>query len=415
MTYSGRNKFEITRFTGEDENHINKKLPKELLLRILSYLDVVSLCRCAQVSKLWNILALDGSNWQRIDLFEFQRDVEGPVIENISQRCGGFLRQLSLRGCESIGDGSMKTLAHSCPNIEDLNLNKCKKITDQTCQALGRRFGSISLNVLSQRCSLTSRIRGRTIWWKNHLMMHFSLHPKLKSFICRGCKNVNDRAVSCLATYCPDLEVLNVQGCDILTDDSITKLGPCMRRLCVSGCSRLTDASLLALASRCPDLVTLELAQCTQLTDAGFQALARSCRLLERMDLEECVLITDATLVHLAMGCPRLEKLTLSHCELITDYGIKQLSMSPCAAEHLTVLGLDNCPLVTDVALEHLVYCHNLQLIELYDCQLITRNAIRKLRNHLPYIKVHAYFAPVTPPAGGGGARPRYCRCCAIV
>lgn len=29
-----------------------------------------------QVSKLWNILALDGSNWQRIDLFEFQRDVE---------------------------------------------------------------------------------------------------------------------------------------------------------------------------------------------------------------------------------------------------------------------------------------------------------------------------------------------------
>ncbi|GBP00263.1 hypothetical protein EVAR_91891_1, partial [Eumeta japonica] len=128
-----------------------------------------------------------------------------------------------------------------------------------------------------------------------------------------------------------------------------------------------------------------------------------SCRMLERMDLEECVLITDSTLVHLAMGCPRLEKLvyvasililisvvTLSHCELITDYGIKQLSMSPCAAEHLTVLGLDNCPLVTDGALEHLTSCHNLQLIELYDCQLVTRNAIRKLR-------VHAYFAPVTP------------------
>lgn len=44
--------------------------------RIFSYLDVVSLCRCAQVSKAWNVLALDGSNWQRIDLFDFQRDVE---------------------------------------------------------------------------------------------------------------------------------------------------------------------------------------------------------------------------------------------------------------------------------------------------------------------------------------------------
>jgi hypothetical protein len=32
------------------EDEISKKLPKEILLRILSYLDVVSLCRCAQVS-----------------------------------------------------------------------------------------------------------------------------------------------------------------------------------------------------------------------------------------------------------------------------------------------------------------------------------------------------------------------------
>lgn len=67
---------QLSRFMGEDDSQINKKLPKELILRILSYLDVVSLCRCAQVSKLWNVLALDGSNWQRIDLFDFQRDVE---------------------------------------------------------------------------------------------------------------------------------------------------------------------------------------------------------------------------------------------------------------------------------------------------------------------------------------------------
>ena len=44
--------------------------------RIFSFLDVVTLCRCAKVSKYWNDLALDGSNWQRVDLFEFQRDIE---------------------------------------------------------------------------------------------------------------------------------------------------------------------------------------------------------------------------------------------------------------------------------------------------------------------------------------------------
>lgn len=127
------------------------------------------------------------------------------------------------------------------------------------------------------------------------------------------------------------------------------------------------------------------------------------------MDLEECNQITDLTLAHLATGCPSLEKLvsefvawtvhiiyendgnlliryafyvfqTLSHCELITDDGIRQLTAGSCAAESLSVLELDNCPLITDQTLEHLVSCHNLQQIELYDCQMITRAAIRRLR-----------------------------------
>ena len=99
-----------------DDAPINKMLPKELLLRVFSYLDVVSLCRSAQVkwqikllvlselsrqvSKAWNILALDGSNWQNVDLFEFQVDIEGVVVENLAKRCGGFLRTLSLNGCQ---------------------------------------------------------------------------------------------------------------------------------------------------------------------------------------------------------------------------------------------------------------------------------------------------------------------------
>jgi len=117
----------------------------------------------------------------------------------------------------------------------------------------------------------------------------------------------------------------------------------------------------------------------------------------------------------LAAHCPCLESLSLSHCELVTDEGIRHLGMSPCASENLTVLELDNCPLITDSSLDHLVGCHNLQRIELYDCQLITRAGIRRLRNHLPSIKVHAYFAPVTPPPSVGGARQRYCRCCVLL
>ena len=74
----GVTQWKITRvFADHDDALINRKLPRELLLRVFSYLDVVSLCRSAQVSKAWNILALDGSNWQRVDLFNFQVDIEG--------------------------------------------------------------------------------------------------------------------------------------------------------------------------------------------------------------------------------------------------------------------------------------------------------------------------------------------------
>lgn len=37
------------------------------------------------------------------------------------------------------------------------------------------------------------------------------------------------------------------------------------------------------------------------------------------------------------------------------------------------------------------------------------------LQTHLPNIKVHAYFAPVTPPPSVGGSRQRFCRCCIIL
>ncbi|CAB0008815.1 unnamed protein product [Nesidiocoris tenuis] len=407
----------LTRVFNEEDAQLNKKLPKELLLRIFSYLDVVSLCRCAQVSKAWNDLALDGSNWQRINLFEFQTDVEGPVIENISKRCGGFLRKLSLRGCQSVADGSMKTLARSCPNIEDLNLNGCKMITDATCQVLSIHCKKLyRLDLYS--CTAITDLSLKALADGPHNLAHINISwcdqitekgvealargcPKLRTFLSKGCTQITDAAVACLAQFCPNLEVVNLHGCAHVEDTGVAKLAEeCtqLRNLCLSGCKNLTDASLIALAQHCHQLSTLEVAGCNLFTDTGFQALSRSrdtclagfllitklcnpgvwntlrfrkiliddfglqsCRLLEKMDLEECSLITDQTLINLAMGCPRLENLSLSHCELVTDDGIRHLGTSPCAAEHLTVLELDNCPLITDTSLEHLITCHNLQ------------------------------------------------------
>ncbi|XP_069776840.1 F-box/LRR-repeat protein 2 isoform X2 [Narcine bancroftii] len=474
-------------FSSNDESLINKKLPKELLLRIFSFLDVVTLCRCAQVSKAWNILALDGSNWQRIDLFNFQTDIEGRVVENISKRCGGFLRQLSLRGCLSIGDASLKTFAQNCKNIEDLNLNGCTKINDSTCVSLSKfcvklrnldltSCVSITNNSLKAlRTELTSQVGEKKFTrheirtmivlvsarpscttshtensQQNSILYDDSPQSKsegnrnlehlniswcdqvtkdgiealvggcsgLKAMFLRGCTQLDDDSLKHIQIHCPELVTLNLQACSQITDEGLVSVcRGChkLQFLCVSGCGNITDASITALGLNCPKLKILEVARCSHLTDAGFTVLARNCHELEKMDLEECILITDNTLIQLSIHCPRIEALSLSHCELITDDGICHLSNSPCGHERLQVVELDNCPLITDVTLEHLKSCHNLERIELYDCQQVTRSGIKKIRAHLPDIKVHAYFAPVTPPPSVGGSGQRLCRCCIIL
>lgn len=92
--------------------------------------------------------------------------LQGPVIENISQRCGGFLKFLSLKGCQSVGDQSIRTLANHCHNIEHLDLSECKKITDHAMQPLSKhcfkltaiflescaQISDMSLKALSDGC-----------------------------------------------------------------------------------------------------------------------------------------------------------------------------------------------------------------------------------------------------------------------
>uniref|UniRef100_A0AAA9RWI7 F-box and leucine rich repeat protein 2 n=1 Tax=Bos taurus TaxID=9913 RepID=A0AAA9RWI7_BOVIN len=281
-------------FSNNDEGLINKKLPKELLLRIFSFLDIVTLCRCAQISKAWNILALDGSNWQRIDLFNFQTDVEGRVVENISKRCGGFLRKLSLRGCIGVGDSSLKTFAQNCRNIEHLNLNGCTKITDSTCYSLSRFCSKLKHLDLTSCVSITnSSLKGISEGCRHLEYLNLSWCDQitkdgvealvrgcrgLRALLLRGCTQLEDEALKHIQNYCHELVSLNLQSCSRVTDDGVVQLCrgcPRLQALCLSGCGSLTDASLTALALNCPRLQILEAARCSHLTDAGFTLLAR--------------------------------------------------------------------------------------------------------------------------------------------
>lgn len=71
---------------------------------------------------------------------------------------------------------------------------------------------------------------------------------------------------------------------------------------------------------------------------------------------------------------------TLSRCEQITDEGVRYISSSISTQEKLRVLELDNCPTITDASIDHLFACQKLKRLEIFDCQQVTKNGIKKLQ-----------------------------------
>ncbi|VDD96652.1 unnamed protein product [Enterobius vermicularis] len=418
---------------------INQILPKELLLRIFSYLDIVSLCRCAQTCRFWNLLALDGSNWQRVDLFNFQKDVKTPVVENLAKRCGKFLKTLSLRGCENVQESALRLFTQKCPNIEHLSLYKCKRVTDSTCEYLGRNCHKLvwldlenctaisdqALESISNGCKYLEALN---ISWCENIQDRGVQHI-LKACRClselnlRGCEGVclafqiTENVFAGVSDRCKELHSLNLQGCFIM-DNTVADIAagcPNLEYLCLSSCPQITDRSLFALANSCLYLKDLELAGCALLTDSGFASLAKNCHELERMDLEDCLLITDLTLDSFSRGCPCLINLSLSHCELITDAGLRHLCSNQSLRERLQVLELDNCPLITEVCLGYMKQLRSLQRVDLYDCQNVSKESIKQFKIARQGVEVHVYFTPDAPVVQAQPARSGICRCCAIL
>lgn len=276
------------------EDLINSMLPKELILKIFSFLDIVSLCRCAQVSKYWNKLALDGDNWQSVSLFDFRVAVQGKVVENLSERCGDYLKMLTLRGCRSVSDASMKIFSQNCKNLEIINLDDCKQLTDETCKSL------------ASNC---------------HKIVHLNI---------ASC-DVSDASLKAIGEGCKNLRHIDISNCNKLRPQGIEKLAQeCTGLLSFISvaCSGATinDESLRALSKHCHKLKIINLNGCSAITNEGVQYLSKNCPNLVYCNLSKCFAITDQSLVYLGQGTTLLKSLLLMGCHQLTDQGFKALT-----------------------------------------------------------------------------------------
>ncbi|CAK7346867.1 unnamed protein product [Dovyalis caffra] len=199
-------------------------------------------------------------------------------------------------------------------------------------------------------------------WCKNNMNnLVLSLAPKftkLQTLVLRQDKpKLEDNAVETIASYCHDLQDLDLSKSFKLSDLSLHALAhgcPDLTKLNISGCTAFSDVAIKYLTEFCRKLKILNLCGCVKgATDRALQGIGRNCSQLQFLNLGWCENVGDVGVMSLAYGCPDLRTLDLCGCVCITDDSIIALA-NRCP--HLTSLGLYYCRNITDRAMYSLVH-----------------------------------------------------------
>jgi Leucine-rich repeat (LRR) protein len=192
------------------------------------------------------------------------------------------------------------------------------------------------------------------------------------------------------------LKLLDLSGCEALTDASVTLLSSLrdLESLDLSLCNQITDRSLASLATL-PKLRAINLNWCYSISDSGIESLSH-CKTLEKVSLWSCEEITDVGVQALAQF-PRLLELDLPEFAHITDRGILALSLSAAPIEYLR---LDHLSEITDGGLVQLSKLRGLRQLKIWHCPNISMAAIEQLRIALPAIRIDSANADKATGAG---------------
>ncbi|CAM9619543.1 unnamed protein product, partial [Ectocarpus sp. 12 AP-2014] len=267
-------------------------------------------------------------------------------------RSGPTLRDITLDGATSLGDGTVRDIARHCPGLTSLSMVELTRTSDASLRELGRRCpllrlldSSSDINVLetSHRtrvpklggdgvrelsrgtpCLTVLRLNGACKITDDSLLAVGSNCPLLEELGIRSCNLVTDVGLAAVARGCPNLRHVGVGGCVRLTDASVRVLaartGGGLRVLDFSGCRRMTDVSLAAIGSHCRGLEGLTLQGCERVSDEGVAALLKRCRGITALNLRGVPDLTEAAVAAVETRCRQLRRLNME--------GIPQVSGS---------------------------------------------------------------------------------------
>ncbi|XP_078602854.1 uncharacterized protein LOC144876934 [Branchiostoma floridae x Branchiostoma japonicum] len=361
--------------SGEDVITRFQHLPAELVLRIMSYLTPRELCgRVAPVCRAWYRHAHDPLLWQELDL-DFNHDVRAVELCAAIRRAP-LLKVLVMRGRNELTITEVSVFVKHCGMLQHLDMGFCK-VLDLTM-----------LHIIVDNCPQLELVNVEGCdSIRDSCLMVLSRLAKLKVLNLSHCTSVTDDGVCHLVRHCPGLTSLNIDGIAWITDSAVQDLAascPSLRQLYLDG-DELTDASIAAVTDSCPQLELLDISFCEGLTDHSVHNIPR-LQHLRHLRLKRGFQLSTAVMLHLFQSktLGGLTYLNLTECTAVNNGVVGRIAKC-CPA--LRELHLCWCWDITEEGLEHIINnLSNLHHLDLTGLDKITGACLTKVPSALPHL-----------------------------
>ncbi|XP_001377550.1 F-box/LRR-repeat protein 4 [Monodelphis domestica] len=338
------------------------KLPYELIQLILSHLTLPDLCRLAQTCKLLYQHCCDPLQYTHLNLQPYWAKLNDTSLEYLQSRCtlvqwlnlswtgnrgfisvSGFGRFLKVCGSELVrlelacghflNETCLEVISEMCPNLQELNLSSCDKLSPQ------------AFNHIAKLCGLKRLVLYRT--------------------------KVEQTSLLSILNFCSELQHLSLGSCVMIED---------------------YDVIASMIGTKCKKLRTLDLWRCKNITENGIAELASGCQLLEELDLGWCPTLQSSTgcFANLARKLPNLQKLFLTANRSVCDTDIEELANNCSRLQQLDILGTR---MVSPASLRKLLEsCKNLSLLDVSFCSQIDNRVVLELNASFPNVFIKKSF-----------------------
>lgn len=281
-----------------------------------------------------------------------------------------WIREKQLRPLhvEMQGNVSDAIAMESCDDVfselTTLFVNGCQNITDAAVALIIER--STKLRALKfDHC---------------YRIMHFQLRNSgsrtLKELHFVDCTTLDESTFTSLVVNCPNLEVINISGCDRLTDTSVLEMSSSctkLREFQFRIYGNMTMQSVHYLAQKCSNLrkiVDTSVLEAATITSEHLDHrysdvlvdLAKQCPLLEHVELQ-APFIMDHQLKLFAHNCPHLHTFNIGLNEFLFGDGVENLVVNCTSLTHLNLANMIN--LSEAVLLTIAEYCTTLTTLHL--------------------------------------------------